>query len=512
MTESLRPVTLLIAALGGEGGGVLTNWIVGAAESLGFPAQSTSIPGVAQRTGATIYYVEILPVPSASLGAKRPILALSPGLGEVDVLLASELAETARPVSSGFVTPDRTKVIASTSRSNLMPEKTAMADGRLIGEHLLRVIADHALASLILDMEDLAKSSGSMVNAVMLGALAGSGVLPIPAENFAAAIRAEGKAAESNLRGFQAGLEAALAGTPASLRAPGKRWRETQPSLAQLESRAGFLPEAARHLAVEGVRRLADYQDLAYAKLYLDRLEPIEQADERAGLGGKLAASVARHLAVRMSFEDVIRVAQVKIDPARISRIRRDMDVKPGDKLAFFEFFKPGIVELCSILPPFVARPILYLAEKRGWLGRAYWGMEIQTTSVSGYLRLKALASLRPWRRRSHRFRAEQREIASWLGLVAEAEDLSPALALEVAACANLIKGYGDTHKRGMANYRAIVERVVRPALKRRLPAELAADAVASATASALADPEGDSLAKTLAAIEKRGSLDAAAE
>ncbi len=512
MTESLRPVTLLIAALGGEGGGVLTHWIVGAASSLGFPAQSTSIPGVAQRTGATIYYVEILPVPAAALGGKRPILALTPGLGEVDVLLASELAETARAVSAGFFTPDRTKVIASTSRSYLMPEKTAMGDGRLSGEKLLETVERHAQASLILDMEELARSSGSMVNAVMLGALAGSGALPIPAENFAQAIRAEGKAAESNLRGFAAGLQAAHAGTPASLRKHEKRWRETKPSLAQLESRAGFLPEAARHLAVEGVRRLADYQDLSYAKLYLDRLEPVEQADERSGLGGKLAAAVARHLAVRMSFEDLIRVAQVKADPARLARIRRELDAKPGDRLAIFEFFKPGIEELCSILPPFLARPVLYVAEKTGWLGRAYWGMEVQTTSVTGYLRLKALAGLRPWRPWSFRSREESREITAWLSLVAEAADLSPALALEVASCANLIKGYGDTHKRGMANYRAIVERVVRPALKRRLPANLAADAVASATAAALADPEGESLAKTFAAIEKRGLLDAAAE
>jgi indolepyruvate ferredoxin oxidoreductase, beta subunit len=48
-----RPITILIAALGGEGGGVLTDWIVAAASQLGFPVQSTSIPGVAQRTGAT---------------------------------------------------------------------------------------------------------------------------------------------------------------------------------------------------------------------------------------------------------------------------------------------------------------------------------------------------------------------------------------------------------------------------------------------------------------------------
>ena len=60
-----RPITILIAALGGEGGGVLTDWIVAAASQLGFPVQSTSIPGVAQRTGATTYYIEIVPVRAA---------------------------------------------------------------------------------------------------------------------------------------------------------------------------------------------------------------------------------------------------------------------------------------------------------------------------------------------------------------------------------------------------------------------------------------------------------------
>src|SRR5262249_32902831 len=60
-----RPISILIAALGGEGGGVLTDWIVAAAAELGFPVQSTSIPGVAQRTGATTYYIEIVPVAGA---------------------------------------------------------------------------------------------------------------------------------------------------------------------------------------------------------------------------------------------------------------------------------------------------------------------------------------------------------------------------------------------------------------------------------------------------------------
>ena len=96
---SLRPITLLIAALGGEGGGVLTGWIVSAAEQAGFPVQSTSIPGVAQRTGATTYYIEIFPALTRELDGKYPVLALTPGVGDIDIAVASELLEAGRTVA-----------------------------------------------------------------------------------------------------------------------------------------------------------------------------------------------------------------------------------------------------------------------------------------------------------------------------------------------------------------------------------------------------------------------------
>ena len=180
MTDT-RPITILIAALGGEGGGVLTDWIVAAATQCGFPVQSTSIPGVAQRTGATTYYIEIVPLTAAELGGKRPVLALAPGVGDVDIVLASELLEAGRCIASGFVTPDRTTMIASTSRSYLVTEKIAMGDGRLDSARLAKAIDEHARTHLLVDMEALAKQSGAMINAVMLGLMAGSARLPISA-------------------------------------------------------------------------------------------------------------------------------------------------------------------------------------------------------------------------------------------------------------------------------------------------------------------------------------------
>jgi len=495
--RSQRPLTLLIAALGGEGGGVLTNWIVSAAESQNFPVQSTSIPGVAQRTGATTYYIEIMPVPARD-GTAPPVLALAPGVGDVDVMMASELMEAGRAVSAGFVTRDRTLAIASTSRSLVMNEKIAMADGRYDSGRLAKAVEENSKDHLLIDMGAIAQRTGAFINSVMLGIIAGTGRLPIPVDAFEAAIRADGKGVDGNLRGFRAGLEAARTPERATGAAPdAKRPSGDARFSVEIEKFA----EPARDIIAEGVRRLIAYQDDAYVRLYLDRLAPIRDADARAKADGRLLRETARHLAVRMSYEDVIRVAQEKTDPARLARISAEVAAKPGEPVNVIEFLKPGVDELCSMLPPSLARRILAFAEHREKLARFHWGMEVNTTSVSGYLRFRTLAALRRWRPRTYRYAEEQHEIESWLGLITQAATQSAELALEVAECARLIKGYGDTHKRGTGNYRLIESHVIRPALAGQIPARQAADAVASARTAALVDPDGESLAKCLDAV-----------
>jgi indolepyruvate ferredoxin oxidoreductase beta subunit len=497
--SNAHPITILIAALGGEGGGVLTDWIVAAAESQGFPVQSTSIPGVAQRTGATTYHIELVPA-ARPASSPRPILALAPGIADVDLVVASELMEAGRAIAGGYVTPDRTVTIASTSRSYLTVEKMAMGDGRYDPQRLIQSVEKNSKQSLLLDLEAIARQSGAMINAVMLGVVAGTGALPIPVDAFEAAIRADGKAVEANLRGFRAGLDAAKNGTP--LRSdPVKRHQASVASLAALEGEIDRMPQAARSVLTEGVRRLAAYQDIAYARLYLDRLAAVRDVDAKANAAGRLLAETARHLAVRMSYEDVIRVAQTKIDPARFARIAKDMGIKPDQTFAITEFLKPGVEEFCSVLPPWLAKRILALAERHRGLGAAHWGMAINTASISGFLRFYVLARLRGFRPRTWRFQEEQRNIENWLRLIARAAPLSAELAIEISECARLIKGYGDTHKRGSDNYRQIVSQVIEPALAAQIPVRQAADAIASARTAALLDPEGEALTKCLAAI-----------
>src|SRR5262249_6693807 len=215
-------------------------------------------------------------------------------------------------------------------------------------------------------------------------------------------------------------------------------------SVAALEAEANALmPAGAIEIVVEGLRRTAAYQDAAYANLYFDRLKAIREADDRADAGGRLIRETARQLAVRMTFEDVVRVAEAKIAPERFARIRAELGLKDGEPFRIVDVLKPGLEEMCQMLPPRLAQRVLGWAERRGW--RPHWGMEIESTSLAGYLRFWALARLKRLRPRGHRWAQEQAAIAAWLALIAEAAHLSADLALEGPERARLIQGYRRT-------------------------------------------------------------------
>ncbi|MEO8408121.1 MAG: indolepyruvate oxidoreductase subunit beta family protein, partial [Oxalobacteraceae bacterium] len=297
-----RPVTILIAALGGEGGGMLADWLVAAATACDLPVQSTSIPGVSQRTGATTYYVEIYPVPYDRLGTRVPVMALTPTPGAVDLMAASELIEAGRALENGLVSADCTTLVGSSHRVYTVAEKVIPGDGRIDSGKLLAALQQVGKRALLFDMAQLAQQSGTVINSVLFGAMAGSGALPLPREACEQAIRATGKGAKASLRGFAAGYaQAAGAAKPAVSDAPAR------PQLAIERVHQVFPPETFALLDA-GVARLTDYQDPAYAALYLDRLEPVLALDREAGgaaNGYRLTCETGRQLALWMSYEDV---------------------------------------------------------------------------------------------------------------------------------------------------------------------------------------------------------------
>jgi indolepyruvate ferredoxin oxidoreductase beta subunit len=326
---------------------------------------------------------------------------------------------------------------------------------------------------VLFDMRKLAQDNGTVINAVLFGAMAGAGVLPLSRAECEQAFRRGGRGAEASLRGFGAGHDIAARQRPA-------------PAAQVPPKRASELKEVMDL----GVERLKDYQGDKYAALYEARLKPFLGGDE------KLAAEVARHLALWMAYEDIIRVADLKTRASRFERVRREVGAKEGEPVVVIDFLKPGVEEFASVLPHYFGKKLIGWAERRGKLDAYNVGMHIKTSSLFGYLLVRSLAWMRPWRPMSYRYREEQALIERWLALVAEAARRDPALAREVAECARLIKGYGETHRRGKGNFLAIVDALVEnpPTADTR---EQAA-AIRKAREAALADPEGQALGKTL--------------
>ena len=375
-----RPFTLLIAALGGEGGGLLTDWIVEACRHEGVLVQSTSIPGVAQRTGATTYYMEAMrAAPDAD---REPLFGLYPAPGYIDVAVASELVEAGRLVEAGFVTPERTTLIASTHRVYAMDEKTAMGDGFYNASRVADAANALAETPLLNDFQALAKAERTAINAVLLGAISTHPACPVSVEGIEHAITGRGVAVEANLRGFRAG-RALIAGEIDLPEAPEPAKAET--GTGALHARAERFPADARDVIHAGIDRVVDFQDDAYGEIYLDRLDAIAAADTGAGGRHDLTRETARYLALWMAYEDVIRVADLKSRASRLARVRAEADAKAAEPVRITEFLKPGVDEAATILPAALGRRLTRWAEKRGLSKKLHMPLHIRTDTLWGY-------------------------------------------------------------------------------------------------------------------------------
>lgn len=478
-----KPVSILIAALGGEGGGVLADWIIDVAMQLDFPVQSTSVPGVAQRTGATNYYLEVFPVARAELGGQVPVLSLTPGPGDVDIVAASELVEAGRVMQNGFSDPARTVLVFSTHREFAVSEKIGMGDGRYDPTRVFDAARQLAREVIAFDMREIAWQQGTIINTVLFGAMVGSGCLPFPREACEAAIRRSGKAVETSLRGFEAGFSRARARMAATAQA------DRPPLVAADPAPVSDLPPTVRDVAAEGYAQVRDYQDAAYAARYLQRLRSVCL---KAGDADEVGAEVARHLALWMTYEDVVRVAELKTRRSRIDRVRAEVGARPGEPVRVTEFLKPRLEEICAVLPAGLGQWIERMLKS----SRLATGMilRLRTDTVSGFALLALLRCLKPLRPRSLRFAQEQQVIDGWLAAVERAAPRSPSLALEIARCGRLIKGYGDTAERGQRSMRLILELVDQG----RGDPESLTERVAAARTAALTDPEGRALAGIL--------------
>jgi indolepyruvate ferredoxin oxidoreductase beta subunit len=499
---SERPISVAILAIGGQGGGVLADWVIALAEAGGWYAQATSVPGVAQRTGATVYYIEMLPPKDG----RAPVLSLMPAQGDVDVVLAAELMEAGRSILRGFVTPDRTTLIASSHRSFAVIEKEKPGDG--IADSLTVVDATGIAAkrTIAFDMEALATKHGSVVSACLFGALAASSALPFGRDAFEAVIKSGGRGIEPSLSAFSAAYEqAARKDAAPSVAPPVKRFEALpqaagHPALDRLLNRIRAFPTPLHAMLFAGAKRVTDFQDPAYADHYLDRVAEIYELDRRAGGADKafaLTANAAKYVAVAMAYDDVIRVAELKTRSRRFGRIRQEVGAAPDQIVYMTEFMHPRLEEAAGMLPAGLGR---FVEAHPGVFGLFFRrGRRVRTGTIRWFLMLYALSALKPLRRTTLRHVREVESLKQWLALVAQYAPKNYDLAVEILGARRLVKGYSDTHARGQSKFDRVLAAL--PTLAAR---DDGAQWLRRLTQSALADEDGttlDGALKTIATL-----------
>ena len=447
---------LAVMAVGGQGGGVLAGWIEAVARAEGYAVQATSVAGVAQRTGATIYYLEMAPATG-----RAPVFALMPSAGDVDILIAAELMEAGRAILRGFVTPDRTTLIVSTHRALAVSEKIVPGDGIADGAEVRAAAEVAARRVIAFDMEAVAAEAGSVISAALFGALAGSGALPFPRAAYEAAIRAGGKGVERSLAAFARAAEAAERGAGAAPAAPPAPPAPARPRGAPglvrawdaLAAEAAALPAPVAAMAARGLAKVVDFQDLAYGREYLDRLRTAI-AQDSAARGWALSVEAAKYIANAMAYDDVIRVADLKTRPGRAERIAAEMGLRAGQLLRVTEYTHPRAEEIVGLLPAGLGA----WTERRPRLMRLIdrifnRGRRIRSDGVLGFALLWAVGGLRGWRRRTLRHRQERAHLDAWLQAALAEAPRDYALAVEIIRNRRLVKGYSDTHARGLSKY-----------------------------------------------------------
>jgi hypothetical protein len=252
------------------------------------------------------------------------------------------------------------------------------------------------------------------------------------------------------------------------------------------------LPDAAEADVSDGVHLLMDYQGTSYAQLYVDR---VQRFVGRPGVDPAMLCEIARLMARRMSYQDPIRIAQLKL--AESAAAAGDPRTASADVARF------RLDELIGALPAMAAEPVLDALE---WLGWTHMPVAISFSAKSrwGIRRLKIEAGLRRWRLFSVRYAKERAWVERWLHMISRSLEKQPRAAMAMVQTATIIQGYGDAYRQGLADWHAIIDGLAKPTFDGDLPLADLAAAVAEARAAAMPDPRQVALKRTIAEIRAR--------
>jgi hypothetical protein len=255
------------------------------------------------------------------------------------------------------------------------------------------------------------------------------------------------------------------------------------------------LPEGAAPIVSEGIRLLIEYQGPSYAQLYVDRLGRFVGRKE---VDAGMLCDIARLMAARMSYQDPIRIAQLKL----AAHTAGPPDLQPDIEVRKFR-----VDELIGALPAIIAEPVL---DALDWVDRTHQPVSIRYSAASrwGVRRLRIEAALRRWRLFSVRYGKERVWVERWLHMIDRSLTKQPQAAPAIVQTANMIQGYGSVYRHGLSDWHAIIDGLVKPTFDGVLPLSNLAGAIAEARAAVMPDPRQVALKRKIAEIRAR-ALDA---
>lgn len=251
------------------------------------------------------------------------------------------------------------------------------------------------------------------------------------------------------------------------------------------------LPESVMAVASEAIHLLIDYQGPGYAHLYVTRLR---RFIGKQGVDDAMLCDIARLMAVRMSYQDPIRIAQLKLF---------ELDGRAGASAGSVDVKKFRIEELIGALPAVIAEYLIDALDWAGWSNKRV-AIRFSTASRFGVRRLKIEAGLRRWRLYSVRYARERVWVERWLHMIDRSLTKQPQAAPAIIQTASMIEGYGDVYRQGMADWNTIIDSLVKPTFDGALALRDLGRAVTEARAAALPDPRQAALKRKIAEIRAR--------
>jgi hypothetical protein len=249
------------------------------------------------------------------------------------------------------------------------------------------------------------------------------------------------------------------------------------------------LPEDLARALEAHVHMLLEFQNTEYAMLYLDRLGRFHS---RHGVSTALFREIADLLAIRMSFNDPIRVAQIVLGEATLANPETSTIDPPNN------VYRPEYEEFVAMFPRDQAETIAYaLTAVKMLRGR----MRIHLNRVFGRARLKLFLRFRRIRPGSLRYAKESSSTERWLHMIERALVKHPPALVEVVRSIRVIGGYGTNYRLALANWNLIINSLAKPVFDGELALPNLAEALARARDAATADATGDELRRTIAEI-----------